>query len=88
MIALRKVQEVTSRSLTIQLPDDFQAKRVEIIVLPMEMVEDLPETMEAGDSELVKLQNLLLTAPTLSDAECENFAQVRHWMTEWHAEEF
>ena len=36
MQALREIQEVTSNTITIQIPKTFPHKKVEIIVLPME----------------------------------------------------
>lgn len=47
MNAIRKIEYVKSGSVTIDLPADFQEKRVEIIILPIEESEDgrrgLPE---------------------------------------------
>lgn len=88
MIALREVQAVTSRSLTIQLPDDFLAKTVEIIVLPIDADSDLLNMTADLEPAVVELQKLLLAAPIISDEEAENFAQVKEWASEWRAEEF
>lgn len=45
MQALRQILDVKNHSLNIHLPDDFNAKRVEIIILPL-------------DSQPVKIENI------------------------------
>ena len=70
MIAVRSIQEVIAGAVTIKLPAHFAGKRVEVIVLHVEEDEQEPE----------RLQRLLLAAPTLSDDELQEFAQVRDWM--------
>jgi len=75
MIAVRSIHEVVAGSVTIRLPVDFAAKRVEVIVLPIEEVQ--PKSS--------RLQRLLLAAPTVSEVELDEFAQTREWMNRWHA---
>ena len=78
MFALRKIQEVKSGVLKIDLPSDFSAKRVEIIILPL----DEPE------AETDQLQKLLLEAPTFSTDEMKEFENVRKWFAQWNVREF
>ena len=73
MIAVRRIQDVIAGAVTIRLPAHFSAKRVEVIVLPVD--EDEQETGQ--------LQRLLLTAPTMSDDDLRGFDQVRKWMNQW-----
>ena len=78
-VAFRQIQEVKSRAITIQLPADFSAKKVEVIVRSLD------------DSALFtvnQLQNLLMTAPTISNTELKNFEDIRNWMSQWIAQEF
>lgn len=78
MNAIRQIQEVKAGAVTITLPADFLAKRVEIIVLPLEDTTPPPQT----------LQELLLEAPTLTHQELQAFEQVREWMNRWTVNEF
>lgn len=78
MLAVRRVQNVIDGAVTVQLPTHFTAKRVEVIVLPIETTEDEP----------VSLQDLLLTAPVASEDELQEFLHVREWMNEWTVHEF
>ncbi|NJN82677.1 MAG: hypothetical protein HC802_10665 [Caldilineaceae bacterium] len=78
MLAVRRVQDVIDGAVTVQLPADFTARRVEVIVLPVETVEDEP----------TRLQELLLTAPVISEDELQGFRHVREWMNEWTVHEF
>lgn len=73
MMALRIIQDVVAGEVTIKLPEHFEAKRVEVIMLPVEDTAEEPQ----------QLQQLLLTAPTLSDDDLERYAQVRDWMSQW-----
>lgn len=66
MIAVRSVQEVIAGAVTVKLPAHFAARRVEVIVLPMEEDEPGP----------ARLEDLLLAAPTLTDEELKSFAEV------------
>lgn len=71
MNALRKIEDVKSGSIKIDLPADFHAKRVEIIIL-------LVEDSENGQQSL---PDLLLEAPTLTDDELQEYSKVRDWMS-------
>lgn len=78
MIAVRRVQDVIDGSVTIHLPTHFTASRVEVIVLPIETTEDEPD----------RLQQLLLSAPVMSEDELQGFFHVREWMNQWTVNEF
>ncbi len=78
MIAVRSVQEVIAGAVTVKLPAHFAARRVEVIVLPMEEDEPGP----------ARLEDLLLAAPTLTDEELKSFAEIREWMNQWTVSEF
>lgn len=78
MIAIRQIQEVKTGAVTVALPVDFHAKRVEIIVLPME------ESHNGAQS----LQDLLLTAPTLAEEDLQEYEKVREWMSQWNVNGF
>ncbi|RMH94050.1 MAG: hypothetical protein D6681_13530 [Calditrichaeota bacterium] len=78
MIALRRIEEVKSGSITIKLPPDFLAKKVEIIILPFDDFKDRKQ----------KLLDLLLEAPTLTEEEVQEYRRVREWITQWNIKEF
>lgn len=78
MNALRQIQQVTSGSIHIDLPADFKAKTVEIIILPAD------EANSNGED----LQELLLAAPTITDEDFNEFKKVREWMNKWDINAF
>jgi hypothetical protein len=43
MNAIRQFIDVTNNSFTISLPDDFKANRVEVIILPSDNIDDIPQ---------------------------------------------
>ncbi len=78
MIAIRQIQEVKSGAVTVALPVDFHAKKVEIIILPI----------EESNNGAQNLQDLLLAAPTLTDDELQDYEKVREWMSQWNVNGF
>jgi len=78
MKAIRKIEDVKSGSVTIDLPADFHAKKVEIIILAVE---------DSGNGRK-SLQDLLLEAPTLTQDELQEYQNVRDWMSQWNVKEF
>ncbi|MCI0692352.1 hypothetical protein L0337_10165 [candidate division KSB1 bacterium] len=78
MIAIRQIQEVKSGAVTVALPVDFHAKRVEIIIL----------AIEESNNGAQNLQDLLLAAPTLTDDELQDYEKVREWMSQWNVNDF
>ena len=82
MFAIRQIQAVKFGVVTIALPAAFQAKRVEIIVLP---IDDLDNEIQQPHQAL---QSVLLAAPTLTDDELSEYENVQEWMNQWHAIDF
>jgi len=73
MKALRQILKVKNHSINIHLPDDFNAKEVEVIVLPLE--EQVTEERTTG-----KLRGKL----NLSDKQYNDFQEdVRKSREEW-----
>lgn len=75
MIAIRQIREITAETLTVQIPKNFPAKRVEIIILPLD---------EPAENGLSDLQRVLLNAPMLND----RFENVHEWMNQWNVSNF
>jgi len=78
MIAIREIQDVKSGEIKVHLPYDFHAKKVEIIILP---IEEAPKREQ-------NLRELLLDAPTLTNKEIKEYGIIRERMNEWKIEEF
>jgi len=78
MIAIRQIHEVKSGAVIVALPVDFNAKRVEIIILPL----------EENNGGAQNLQELLLAAPTITDEEAQEYEKVREWMSQWNVNDF
>lgn len=78
MDAIRKIAEVMSGSVKIDLPSDFQARKVEITIRAIEEPENGKET----------LKDLLIAAPTLTDDELQKYNDVRESMSKWQVQEF
>ena len=79
MNAIREIHEVTRGMVTITLPANFRAKRVEIIILPAE---------EPPAKNAQALQTLLLNAPTLNNQELQQYSHIWEWMNQWNVQEF
>jgi hypothetical protein len=73
MNAVRQVLKVENHRVTVQLPADFAAEEVEVIVLPAAVeTSKTTETSLPSDPPLTKLQRLLLEDKTvMSDEEYE-----------------
>lgn len=78
MIAFRQIQEVKSGAVTVALPADFTAQKVEVIVL----------SIDDSSGGVQELQNFLLMAPTLSNDELQKYETAREWMSQWNVNEF
>ncbi len=76
--AIRKIEDVKSGSIKIDLPVDFSAKRVEIIILPVDEFENGRQS----------LQDLLLEAPNITNDELQDYNNIRDWMRKWNVKEF
>lgn len=78
MNAIRKIEEVKSGSVKIDLPADFQAKKVGVVIMPVVDSEDRQQSR----------RDVLLEAPTLKDDELKEYSRVRDWMSQWSVKEF
>jgi len=78
MKAIRQIKDVKAGAITIDLPDGFTAKKVELFILPFD---------DTNDGEQ-SLQDLLLDAPTITDDELHEFNRVRDWMSQWNVKTF
>jgi len=77
MYSIRQTQDVKNGMITVVLPPHFNAKRVNIIIFPVK-----EEADRKISENLENLQDLLLTAPTLSDNELQEFETIREWMNQ------
>lgn len=73
MQAIKQYTKVINGSIHIDLPKDFTAKRVELIILP------------ADDDELdnVAFQRFLLDSPEMTDEEFEAIEEKRGHLKQW-----
>ncbi len=83
MNAVRQVVKVKNHRVTVDLPADFTAEEVEVIVLPAEMPEPVAADQSVPDKPLTKLQQLLLDAPVMSDEEYEFIMEKRRALNAW-----
>jgi hypothetical protein len=87
MIAIREIHEVQSGEVTITLPPDFRAKRVEIIILPLEEIVEVHAAAQAKE-EQQQFQELLLKAPVLTADEFAEYDRIRKWINKWIVNDF
>lgn len=83
MNAIRQVLKVKNHRITVELPADFAAVEVEVIVLPAETA----ASTEAVTTQppLTKLQQLLLDDKTvMSDEEYEFIMEKRRALNAWN----
>ncbi len=79
MQAFKQLSKIKNGKITIDVPPDFEAEEVEVIILPVE---------ESLKSKRERLKKLLLSAPTLSKEELKEFEEVRKWLNQWKIPEF
>lgn len=79
MKILREIKKVTNNKVLINLPDNFSADRVEIIVVPI---------LNKKRKNRSKLRDLLLNGPTFSKKEIEDFKNPGLWMRKWGLKKF
>lgn len=80
MQAFKQHSKIKNGKITIDVPPDFEAEEVEVIVLPL--------NMQAKKPDKQKLLELLLNGPTLSEEEIAEIENVRKWLNEWKIPEF
>lgn len=99
MNAVRQVLKVENHQVTVQLPADFAAEEVEVIVLPADTAEvvseepesqnprsgiiDFRDSRDEDEPPLTQLQRLILEAPAMSDEEYEFIIEKRRALNEW-----
>lgn len=73
MRALKQYTEVVDGSIHINLPPDFTAKRVELIIL----------SADDNDTDLADFQKFLLDSPEMTDEEFQAIAEKRRHLKQW-----
>jgi hypothetical protein len=71
--SVKQYADVINGVIHIQLPKDFDAKRVELTIVPLE-----DDTME-----LSSFQRFLLDSPEMSDEELQNIQDKRTHLNQW-----
>jgi hypothetical protein len=72
MQAIRTIQNVSGSTLTIQLPADFHATRVEVIILPVEDERPSPERLPETDA---RFADFIPQKPDLTEADRQLLTQ-------------
>ena len=70
---VKQYAEVINGVIHIQLPKDFDAKRVELTIVPL----------EDDTTELLSFQQFLLDSPEMSDEELQNIQDKRAHFNRW-----
>ncbi len=88
MEAIRRIVRREGNTLTIELPADFQAQTVELIILPADnntdaILTDKPSVDEVAKEGLTDFQRYLLTAPDLIDQEYDQIQKKRKALNQW-----
>ncbi|MBC7892162.1 MAG: hypothetical protein H7Y12_08125 [Sphingobacteriaceae bacterium] len=83
MNAVRQVVKVKNHRVTVELPANFTAEEVEVIVLPAATPEPVAADQFVSGKPLTKLQQLLLDAPVMSDEEYEFIMEKRRALNAW-----
>lgn len=74
MKALREYRIIKDGKIIIDIPEDFGAQEVEVIVLPK------------PTEKKKNLGNFLLEGPVVSDEELNNLILVKEWLQKWMIE--
>ena len=78
MEAIRTVIQAKNNQIQITLPDSFNEAFVEVIVLPYNQKDS-----DSSEKKKIKLQNLLLEAPIMSDVDYNEFLEKRKHFNQW-----
>ena len=80
MKALRKVVKLNNNLLKLNIPVNFQSKYVEIIILPINNIDD-----EVDNDELLNtdFQNFLLSGPVMSNEDFNYFLEKKKHFNQW-----
>lgn len=71
MQAIREIKKIKDKKIVVNLPEDFQAKEVEVIILPV--------VHKKRKKRSQKVSALLLKGPLLSKREIENIKDIQSW---------
>jgi len=77
MQTIRQRTKIKNGKITIDVPPEFDADEVEVIVLPVKKKPNKEQLLE-----------LLLNAPTLTEDEIAEIENVRKWLNDWKIPEF
>lgn len=87
MEAIRRIVHRHGNTLTVELPDNFTAQTVELIILPVDEVTDTPADEQPANAVeqdgLTDFQRFLLTAPDMSDDEYNDYLLKKQGFREW-----
>ena len=80
MQAIREYKKVQNNQLVIDLPENFKAKEVEVIILAIDA--------EKKEEQKESLSEFLLKGPSLNKEELEDIENIREWYKEWEILQF
>ena len=83
MNAIRQVLKVKNHRVTVELPADFTAEEVEVIVLPAETPKAVVEQHDLGKASNKFQQMLLEDKTVMSDEEYEFIMEKRRAFNAW-----
>ncbi len=72
MQTISQYTEVINGSISIQLPKDFTAKRVKLIILPAD-----------EEIDLTDFQKFLLDSPEMTEQEYQYISEKRQYFSSW-----
>lgn len=82
MEAIRRIIHREGNTLTIELPDNFTAQTIELTIRPVDDA-DSESTVEVNEEDLTDFQRYLLTWPTMSDEEYNDYLLKKQGFSEW-----
>lgn len=83
MNAIRQILKVENHRVTVELPADFAAEEVEVIVLPAEVMKAVVKQHDVGKASN-KFQQMLLDDKTvMSDEEYDFIEEKRRALNAW-----
>ena len=74
MRVIREIKRIKDKKIVVDLPEGFQAKEVEVIILPI---------VCKSKKRPRKLSDILLKWPSLNRKEIENIKGIQYWLREW-----
>ncbi|POZ52718.1 hypothetical protein [Methylovulum psychrotolerans] len=74
MQAIKQYTEVINGSIHVNLPKDFTAKRVELIIL----------AVDGNNPDTNNFQKLLLDSPEMTDEEYQAIQEKRRHLNQWN----